>query len=268
MPRVSANRQDSAAGDGGVQSVILAFELIEHLAAHPETVGVTALARALGMTKSRVHRYLRTLAQLGYVTQTGDEKYGVGERMTRLARRLHEKVDLARAAEPALRELRDTLGHFSVVSGLEPDGMRVLATVSANSVLEIGVKRGSLLGYHYSAQGKIALAFGEPSLAERVLRSRLDMLSPKTVTDARALQREVTRIRKQGWAVAPEEAALGVNALAAPIFEAGGALAGSIAVVDSIQHLRAEPADEQIRQVKRAAAEVSAALGYVKRGTD
>lgn len=265
MPRVSANRQDhAAAGDGGVQAVALAFELVEYLAARREPVGVTALARALSMTKSRVHRYLRTLAQLGYVTQTGDEKYGVGERLTRMARRMNEKFDLARIAEPTLRALRDTLGHFSVVSGVEPEGIRVLATASANSVMEIGVKRGALLGFHYSAQGKVALAFGEAALAERVLHAPLEMLSPKTVTDPRALRREIARVKQQGWAVAPDEATLGVNALAAPIFEAGGSLAGTIAVLDSVQHLPAEPSEEQVRQVQRAAREVSALLGHAE----
>ena len=263
MPRTTATRQDSAAaGDGGVQAIALAFELIEHLAAHPEAVGVTALAKALGMTKSRVHRYLRTLVQLGYVTQADDEKYGVGDRLTRMARRMSETFDLARIAEPLLRELSGTLSHFSVVSGLEAGGMRVLATVSADSVMEIGVKRGALLGFHYSAQGKLALAFGEAQLAERVLGGLLEKFSPRTITDPRALRREVARVKSQGWAVAPEEATLCVNALAAPIFDAGGTLVGTIAVLDSIQHLRPEPSDAQIKQVKRAANAVSAMLGY------
>lgn len=264
MPRARVDHQDSAAaGEGSVQAVALAFELIEHLAAHTEAVGVTTLAKALGMTKSRVHRYLRTLVQLGYVTQSDDEKYGVGDRLTRMARRMGEKFDLARAAEPTLRELSETLGHFSVVSGLESGGMRVLATVSASSMMEIGVKRGALLGFHYSAQGKLALAFGEQSLAERELRLPLEKLSPRTITDPRALWREIARVKQQGWAVAPEEATLGVNALAAPLFDAGGTLIGTIAVLDSVQHLPAQPSDEQIRQVRRAAGAVSALLGYV-----
>jgi len=266
MPRMSrdeANQQEVAvAGDGSVQAVALAFELIEHLAGSPEAIGVTALAKALGMTKSRVHRYLRTLVQLGYVVQADGEKYGVGDRFARMARRVNEKFDLAGSAEPVLRGLSETMGHFSVVSGIEPGGVRVLATVSANSVMEIGVKRGSLLGFHYSAQGKLALAYAEPSLAERVLGAPLDKLSPKTLTDPRVLRREIAQIKKQGWAVAPGEAVLGVNALAAPIFDASGRLAGTIAVLDSIQHLGAEPSEEQIEQVRRAANAVSAMLGY------
>jgi len=262
MPRTTANQESAAAGDGGVQAIALAFELVEHLAAHPEAIGVTALAKALGMTKSRVHRYLRTLVQLGYVTQTDDEKYGVGERLARMARRMSETFDLARIAEPVLRELSESLHHSSVVSGLEAGGMRVLATVSTDSVVEIGVKRGSLLGFHYSAQGKLALAFGAAPLAERVLGEPLAKFSPRTITDPRALRREIERVKKQGWAVASEEAMLGVNALAAPIFDAGGTLVGTIAVVDLIQHLRPEPTAEQVKRVRRAANAVSAILGY------
>lgn len=263
MPRVSATPPETPeAASGSVQAVALAFELVEHLAARREPVGVTALARALSMTKSRVHRYLRTLVALGYVTQTGDERYGVGERLARMAQRMGEKFDLGRIADGVLHDLRDSIGHFSVVSGVEAEGMRVLATASADSVMEIGVKRGALLGFHYSAQGKLALAYGDPAVAERVLAAPLEQLSPKTITDPRALKREIARVKRQGWAVAPDEATLGVNALAAPIFDAGGTLVGTIAVLDSVQHLPAEPSEDQVRQVRRAGEAVSALLGH------
>jgi len=263
MPRITPPHGHAGLGDG-VQAAVLALEVIEHLAGQPEAVGVTAIANTLGSTKSRIHRHLRTLVRLGYLAQADDsEKYRVGERLVRLARRVGEKFDLAAAAQASIRELRDALGHFTVVSQVESEGVRVLASLSASSMMEIGVKRGSLLGFHYSAQGKIVLAFGDPALRERVLAGPLEMQSPRTITSARALQREIDRVRRQGWAVAPGEATLGINALAAPIRDAGGALVGTIAIVDSIQHIPEVPSDEQVRRILEAAARVSAVLGYV-----
>ena len=58
------------------------------------------------------------------------------------------------------------------------------------------------------------------------------------------------------------EALMGINALAAPVFDANNELAGTISIVGSIQHLTANPDEKMIAAVSKAAAQVSARLGY------
>jgi DNA-binding IclR family transcriptional regulator len=174
-----------------------------------------------------------------------------------------DTFDLTTVAAGAMRQLRDTLGHFSVVSQVEPEGVRVLATLPGKSPVEIGVKRGSLLSLHGSAQGKVALAFGDESTRAFVFRSRLELLTPKTIVSPAVLRRELEIVRERGWAVAPNEALIGVNALAAPIFSATGGLIGTVSIVDSIQFIEEEPTTEQVERVTDAARQISAALGYV-----
>ena len=262
MPRVKALRKELSGSANSVQAVVLAFGVLEHVAARTEAVGVTAIAAALGSTKSRIHRHLRTLVDQGYLAQAGDsEKYQIGERLVALGRAVCERFDLASVASDVMRDLRDALGHYTVVSQVESSGVRVLATLSGNSILEIGVKRGSILAFHCSAQGKIALACGDPVVRAQVLGSRLYAQSPKTITNPRLLQREIERIRRLGWAVAPGESALGINTLAAPIFDAGATLVGTVAIVDSIQHIAEHPSERQVQAVVEAARRISALLG-------
>ena len=259
MPRV---REIGQSGEG-VQAVVLVLQILEHLSKERKAVGVTVLAQALGTTKSRVHRHLQTLLQQGYVVQSPEtERYQAGPRLVLLGRGVSGNIDLANAASPALVQLRDALGHFSVVSQLETDGMRVLATVSGKSAIEIGVKQGSLMAFHSTAQGKIALAFGPPDLLPRVTRGRLDMATPRTIVSAAALRKEIDGVRRRGWAIAPNQSLLGLNALAAPVFDAGGALVASVAIVDSIQFIEDKPFDEQIRQTVEAGKRISQALGF------
>jgi DNA-binding IclR family transcriptional regulator len=237
------------------------------LAEEGRPIGVTALARALGTTKSRIHRHLKTLTQEGYILQSEDtDRYQVGARLAALGRLAGDTFDLASIAAPTLRSLRDSLGHFTVVSQVEPEGVRVLATVPGKSSVEIGVKRGSLLSLHGSAQGKVALAFGEESVRSAIFRSRLELLTPKTIVSPAVLRRELEVVKEQGWAVAPNEALIGVNALAAPIFGANGLLIGTVSIVDSIQFIEEEPTSEQIERVKDAASRISASLGHVNNG--
>jgi DNA-binding IclR family transcriptional regulator len=259
MPRVNGPKQ----GDG-LQAVAMAFRILEYLAAQRGGVGVTALALALGTTKSRMHRHLRTLVETGYIVQSPEsEKYRVGSRLVTLGRAVAENFDLAAIGRDEMRLLRDTLGQSVVISRAEGASAVVLATLLGHEAIEIAVKPGSLLHPHCTAQGKLSLAHAEPAVRERVLLSRLDMRTPHTITSAAALREELERIRARGWAVAPGESMVGVNALAAPVFEGGGQMVGAIAILGSIQIIEAEPSPTQIRHVKQAAARISAQLGRV-----
>lgn len=257
MPKISGQ-----AGEG-VQAAVLMLRTIEYLSENKRPVGVTALAQALGTTKSRIHRHLQTLMQQGYVVQAPDsDKYEIGPRLMTLARHINESFDIAGFVSPALQELRNSLGHFAVYSQVEEAGMRVLATVSGTSPIEIGVKQGSLLPFHASAQGKLALAFGRDEIRQRTLGSKLEKFTPRTIVKATALDREMEIIRRQGWAVAPDEVAVGLNALAAPVLDATGRLVGAVGIVDLTQFIPPEPMRDQIRQTLSIAGRVSRMLGY------
>jgi IclR family transcriptional regulator, KDG regulon repressor len=257
VPRIAG----ADSGDS-VRAVVLALQILEYLAEQPDAVGVTALAQALGTTKSRVHRHLRTLVRQGYIVQAGaSEKYRVGVRLATLGQAVSDNFQLANVGRAVIRALREALGHFCVVSQLEGEGMRAVATVSGKSVVEVSVKQGSLLGFHDTAQGKIALAFGDDALRATVLRARLDPKTPETVTRPRALLEQIERIRRQGWATAANEAILGINALAAPIFGPGEEFVGAVAIVDSVQFIKERPSPEQIARVIAAARDISRGLG-------
>jgi IclR family transcriptional regulator, acetate operon repressor len=53
----------------GVQSVDRALDILELLASRPGTVGVTEIARELGLPAGTAHRLLVALAQRGWVRQ-------------------------------------------------------------------------------------------------------------------------------------------------------------------------------------------------------
>lgn len=252
----------NSTGDG-VQAVAVALQVLEHLAVQRNDAGVTAIAAAIGVSKSRAHRYLRTLLDHGYVVQTaGSDKYRVGARLVTLGRAVAENFDLASVARPIMRELRDLLGHPVVVSQVDPAGTRVVATLLGTAPIEISVREGAVLSFHGSSQGKVVLAWGDNSTRNRVLGSRLDMFTPGTIVSPTALRAELDAIKARGWAVSPNETLAGVNALAAPLFDGSGACVGAIAIVDSVQHLEPVPAPEQVRQVTAAAERISQVLGH------
>ncbi len=257
----SATRQME---QGSVKAVEMSLRLVTYLSRQTEAVGVTAIAEALCTTKSRVHRHLQTLVQQGYARQDAvSEGYQVGPALINIGIVIGQNYDLARMAHSALTELREALGHSTVVSGVEPSGVQVLLTLSGKSPIGIGVKPGSLLSLHASGQGKVTLAFGAQKTRDRILDSELHAFTPYTITTASALAAELARVKKRGWATAPNEMLIGMNALAAPVYDGRGLLAGTISIVDSIQYIPKVPTPQQIKHTLIAASSVSASLGYL-----
>ena len=141
-------------------------------------------------------------------------------------------------------------------------GRTAYLVAGAGRFYVVKVRAGSELQFHASAQGKIGLTFSRRPPIARLQRQALARFTDHTVTSWEALRRELERVRTQGWATAPEQAMLGINALAAPILDETGDCVGSLAIVGSIQFIRREPAAAQIVAVKAAALRVSRNLGY------
>ena len=254
----------SGESEGGIQAVVLVLRVLDLLAHERREVGVTEIAQSLGTTKSRIYRHLQTLVQEGYIVQpVGSDRYKTGPRLVELGRAASDNLDLISAAADALIDLRNALGHSAALSQVEPDGVRVLMTVPGKSQIEIGVKRGSLLSFHGAAQGKVVLAFSSQEFCTRALRSRLEMLTPYTIVSPAALASEIANAKSQGWATAPNESAVGLNALAAPVFDATGSICGAVGVIDLVQFIDAKPSAEQIRQITDAARRISRELGFI-----
>ena len=258
MPNPRTDKPDT------IQSVALALQVLETLANAQADMGVTALASALDTTKSRIHRHLRSLVSLGYISQSEQtEKYRVGSRLIALGQAASGSVDLTSVAQKHMRVLRDQTGHAVSLGQIDTGGIRILNTVHGKMQIEVGVRPGSLLGFCNSAQGKIALASMTTSRAQDLIPTTIPATTEHTISDRDTFVAHIDEIGERGWATAPNEAMLGLNALASPIFNAAGDPVATIALVSLTQYIKTPPEPDQIKAVREAALQISADLGYV-----
>jgi IclR family transcriptional regulator, KDG regulon repressor len=248
--------------DGGVRSVQVALDVLETVAFSEEELGVTQIAERLGLTKGSVHRHLLTLVERGYLVQNPvTTRYAPGPR-SRLLAHYAPDAGLIELASGPMRELRDRLGHSVVLSEATPRGALVLSMVAGTAAIEIGVRPGSELPFHSSAQGKVFLAYAPRAQQQRILARALHIQTPQTITDAKAIENELPDVAAQGFATAPEQAMLGINAVAAPIFDDKNVCRAALALVGSIQFLPATCDAKTVAALKDAASDISRRLGH------
>ena len=108
--------------------------------------------------------------------------------------------------------------------------------------------------------GKILLAGMRPAEARRILARRLEVFTPHTITDPVALERELDRVRRRGYALDREEITRGIVCVAAPIRNAEGDTVAAISVAFPAYISRERGMRGDIRVVTRCAAVITAAL--------
>jgi IclR family KDG regulon transcriptional repressor len=252
------------ASAGGVQAVRLVLEILEHLAKQ-EVAGVTEIANAVGTTKARAHRHLRTLINAGYaVQQAGGERYAAGPRLIVLAQMLSQENSLTSLARPVMHRLREAFGHTMTLARVTGGVVKMVDALEGSGLINIGVRIGLDLPLHANAGGKLALAFGEPEVRQSIDTLPLDRFTEHTITDRGTLRAEVETVRRQGWANAPEEFVLGINAVSAPIFDRDKRLVATLGMVNSIQFLGRKPTAEQIAGLIEAGQEISGHLALTR----
>lgn len=230
-----------------VRAADTCLRILQQIAFAERPQGVTQIAGKVGIAKGAVHKHLRTLIDHGMIVQDPiTSLYRLGPKIWLMGQKAPDGQMLSEIALPLMQAVRDDLGLAVVLSVPTPKSAFVLATLRSNQPIDIGVRPGSELQLHSSAQGKVFLAFGPADLWDQ-LQIPLEAVTPRTTTDVETLRREIEEIRLAGYAVAPEESLLGINALAAPIFNTNGTIVGSIGLIGSIQHLTAEPTPHQLK---------------------
>jgi IclR family acetate operon transcriptional repressor len=255
----SAHRARRSAGTGTLD---LALRILENLAhrSHPATLG--SVAKEFTASKATVYRHLQGLIQQGFVHQdrkTG--RYEIGIKVVMLGEAARGRFDIVRAARDELIALRDTTKQAATVCAMVQNAIVVLDLVQAgHTVVEFGTRPGTRLELGVSAHGKVWLAFGTGAAVEQALAAMRE--ASRSSEKWAALAAEIARVRKRGWATAPNQVVDGVNALAAPVFDHSARICGSIAIVGATQFIAGEPSRSQIEAVVGAAQRISRALGW------
>ncbi len=251
-----------------IQSVVTTLTILEHMVHCGGPIGVSKLARAIDTTKPRIYRHLRTLVDQGYVMQDPhNDQYYLTLKLFHLGQALADQTDFLVEARRVMPSLRNQVKQTVTIGQIEENGVRVLDILKHRSEIEITTPPGTLFDFHSSAQGKVALAFGPKWIWEKIESQTLRKWTDKTNTNLNQLKTEIATIEQCGWAVAPEESLIGMNALAAPIFQNGGVFVGSISIVGSVQFLKPQPSRELIKAVMDAARQISLRLGFKEAAT-
>ena len=187
-------------------TVTKAIEILFCLREAGEPIGVSSLAKTLGMQKSGVHRLLKSLESRRLVEQLEDLRYTLGIGLVTLASGVADGDPLLRAAGPVMEKLSQSIGETVFLVTACDGVLRVVAKRESTGFLRASPELGSEIPVSKTAVGKLHALFAR----ERLIKvPRISAAEKKSILE-------------RGYAMNHEEWQPGLSVIAVPVRNGGG----------------------------------------------
>lgn len=238
------------------------LSILETLGGYPNGVGVSQVARELGLPVSTVHRLLATLVKRGFVSfDPESRRYYLGLRVFELSSRVSLVKGFSEVALPTMRKLARITGESVFMAVREGTELVYIERVEGQSRIQIRGTMGARGPLYCTAQGKAILAFMPEGEREEIIgHIRLERRGPNTITDPEELRKELVQTRERGWAVADEENEQGIRAVGVPLMDGRGRPVAAMSVAAPVFSVSLQDLEKFAPLLSEAAREIELQL--------
>ena len=208
------------------------FSILDILLQHGSSMHMTEISEKLGLYPSTIHRILDTLKYWGYVEQDPKtQKYRLGLKLLELGMAKLHQMDLVKEATPYLKELVKLCNETVHLGVLEEEDVLYLAKEESSQTIRMISYVGKRAPLHCTALGKVLLAYLPEGERKKILdKIELPRLTENTITDKIELEKELNKVKEQGFTLDIGENEKDVRCIAAPIIDYQGKVIAAISI--------------------------------------
>jgi DNA-binding IclR family transcriptional regulator len=243
-----------------IQVIERMTRLLDALAEHADAVTLKHLAQATSLHPSTAHRILTALVHERLAERIDQGTYRLGIRLLELGNLVKARISVREHALPFMRELHAATAEAVNLSVRHGDEIVYVERTSAGrAMMRVVTIVGARAPLHITAVGKLFLMDDGPdALRAYAGRTRLAAYTKNTLTSVAALEKELDRVRKQGYALDNEEAEIGVRCIGAAVRDDTGTLVAGLSVSAPAERMKTAWAG----MVKETADNISRSIGY------
>lgn len=195
-------------------------------------LGVTEIARRLGMPKSNAHALVHSLCKIGLLRRTPGNRYALGWKIFVLSQRLLQSTELRTEVLPVMQALVDRFGETVHLAALQEGHVVYVEKLEGTRAVRISVSAvGGELPPHSSGVGKVLLAYLPREQVRAIVdRQGLPPFTRRTITRWEDLERELAAVREQGYAYDLEETLPELCCVAAPVRDHTGHVIAAMSI--------------------------------------
>lgn len=185
----------------------------EHL-----SLSLQEISERIRMPKTTAFRLVNTVERAGFLIRLDNQQYCLSLKLVRLAGMVRSTLSIRDIARPILAEVNAKTSEtitLNTVSGCE---RMVLEVVDTPSPLMSMARQGQHMPLLLGASSRILMAHMDKAELEQVLK----VTAAGKDLDRPALDRELSRFLRQGYALSRSQRVAGLTAIAVPVFEIDG----------------------------------------------
>jgi len=260
----------------GIQAIESGHELLSVLAQAGGPMALKDLAEAAGMAPARAHPYLVSYTRVGLVAQDAlNGHYGLGPTAIQLGLAGLQELAPVRLAREDAEALAQSTGRSVALSVWSPLGPTVVRLFDPGLPLPANIRVGTVMSVLGTATGRLFAAH-LPKRQIMDLLARLSVRHGKAAavsasspedgsTDGlAALEDELGRVRRQGFATTSGSPLPGIVSVAAPVFNATGRLVLGLTLMDVAGPAQATAGEVNIVAARTCADRITARLARAK----
>lgn len=244
-----------------IQSVQRAIDIINCIENAKRSLSLNEISSQLGLNINTARGLAQTLLANGYLSKdTKQGTYTLGYEFLTKSKLLYQLQiqHIGKIAHPYMEQISNKYGVSSWLQISFYRNIYTAETVEApGTTYSYAPKSGSNLPLHASASGKLRIAYMPEAEREKVLNNlQLEQLTEYTITNREKFKHMIHDIYAQGYATELEEVDIGINSVAAPVFDSSGVLKGTLSVAAPSIKMN-KIFDKLLKNLKRASILIS-----------
>ena len=196
---------------------------------HP-LLTLSQLARRAGLPVATVYRLAGELEDGRFLDRDGAGRYGLGVRLWEMGLLTPVHGGLRETAMPFLLNLHYECGETVQLAVCEGTDAIYIEKLTSEVSVPVKSRVGAHIPLHATGVGKALLAFSSDAFIDAILTMPLKAYTPSTLTERRALSRQLNQIAQRGYAQSDAEYQLGATSIAAPVVVRGTVKAAIVIV--------------------------------------
>jgi DNA-binding IclR family transcriptional regulator len=245
-----------------VPSLDRALSILELLAKSRVGLALPELVEQSGFPRSSVHYLLVTLERRGYVQRNErTSRYLFGVNLVDLANSALSGLSLRQQVAPFLSSLVRRTGMTVHMAILKDKEAVIVAKHSPIDGTRVATWVGKRMDVHCTGLGKALIAYLDEPQLESILREHgLPRHNENTISSAKKLREELSRVVQNGFSVDDEEDELGLSCIGAPVFNASGRAIAAVSLSATSAQFNQSSYTFLVRETKSTAAEIGEAF--------
>lgn len=246
-----------------------AIDILDALTARRADLSIREIVEATGLNRSTAIRLCANLQRRGLLQQDPvSSRFRLGHRLFEMGNVVYSSLSLLQAAAGPLAALEQRSGATIVLAVRQGEYSVTVAKRQGvgddSAMVPMPGEVGDVRPLTYGPVGQVFLATLPSEEAEVLLgKYPLEQYTPYSILSRRRFMARLPRVRAEGYALEVNEVVEGLMGVAAPIWDFTGSTAGVLSLgFPATRETDVAFVDEAVRDLKQAAAEISASLGY------